>query len=119
MKKILNYINGELIEPISKTYIDNINPATGEVYSLISDSDEKDVELAVTAAAAAFLEWSNMPVSKRSDILLKISSLIDKNLDQLALAEALTRENLCGFPKPLIFHGRATTFIFMQQVLSI
>jgi aminomuconate-semialdehyde/2-hydroxymuconate-6-semialdehyde dehydrogenase len=88
MKKILNYINGELIEPISKTYIDNINPATGEVYSLISDSDEKDVELAVTAAAAAFLEWSNMPVSKRSDILLKISSLIDKNLDQLALAES-------------------------------
>ncbi len=89
MNKILNYINGELIEPISKTYIDNINPATGEVYSLIPDSDEKDVELAVAAAAATFPEWSNMPVAKRSDILLRISSLIEKNLDRLALAESI------------------------------
>ncbi len=88
MKKILNYVNGELIEPVGKAYIDNINPATGEVYSLIPDSDDKDVELATAAATAAFPAWSNMPVSKRSDILLKISSLIDQNLDRLALAES-------------------------------
>src|SRR5205085_4106201 len=88
MEKIKNYINGELVEPVGKTYLDNINPATGEVYSLIPDSDDRDVELAVSAAAAAFPAWSNMPVSKRSDILLRISALIDKNLDRLALAES-------------------------------
>src|SRR5205814_990180 len=75
--------------PIGKTHIDNINPATGEVYSLIPDSDERDVETAVAAAAAAFPQWSNMPVAKRSNILLKISELIDKNLDRLALAETI------------------------------
>ena len=89
MQKIKNYINGELLEPVSKTYFDNINPATGEVYSLIPDSDERDVQLAVDAAEKAFPHWSNMPVSKRSDILLKISSLIDKNLDKLTLAESI------------------------------
>ena len=89
MQKILNYINGELMEPVSKQYLDNINPATGEVYSLIPDSDEKDVQLAVTAATAAFPSWSTMPVAKRSDLLLKISALIDKNLDRLALAESI------------------------------
>lgn len=89
MQKILNYINGALVEPQSKQYLDNINPATGEVYSLIPDSDERDVELAVQAAAAAFPEWSTMPVAKRSDILLKIASLIEKNLDRLALAESI------------------------------
>lgn len=88
-EKILNYINGELIEPVGKTYLDNINPATGEVYSLIPDSDERDVELAVLAANAAFPVWSNMPVAQRSEILLKISSLIDKNLDRLAMAESI------------------------------
>ncbi len=88
-QKILNYINGELVEPVGKTYIDNINPATGEVYSLIPDSDERDVELAVAAAKAAFQAWSNMPVAQRSDILLKISALIDKNLDRLAMAESI------------------------------
>jgi len=71
MQKILNYINGALVEPQSKNYIDNINPATGEVYSLIPDSDEKDVQLAVDAATAAFPAWSTMPVAKRSGILLK------------------------------------------------
>ncbi|MEP7168186.1 MAG: aldehyde dehydrogenase [Bacteroidota bacterium] len=89
MQKILNYINGELIEPLSKTFFDNINPATGEAYSLIPDSDERDVQLAVDVARKAFPEWSNMPVSKRSNILLKISELIEENLDRLALAESI------------------------------
>jgi len=89
MQKILNYINGELIEPLSKNFFENINPATGEAYSLISDSDERDVQLAVDVAEKAFHEWSIMPVAKRSDILLKISKLIDENLDRLALAESI------------------------------
>lgn len=89
MQKIKNYINGELVEPAGKKYLDNINPATGEVYSLIPDSDEKDVHLAVDAAKRAFPSWSVMPVAERSNILLKISQLIDKNLDRLALAESI------------------------------
>jgi aminomuconate-semialdehyde/2-hydroxymuconate-6-semialdehyde dehydrogenase len=89
MEKIKNYINGELIEPVGKNYLDNINPATGEVYSLIPDSDERDVQLAVDAAKKAFPLWSVMPVAERSDILLKISQLIDKDLDRLALAESI------------------------------
>ncbi|MCX6290937.1 MAG: aldehyde dehydrogenase [Bacteroidetes bacterium] len=89
MMKIKNYINGELVDPASNTFLDNINPSTGEVYSFIPDSDERDVELAVRAAAAAFAGWSNLPVAKRSDILLKIASLIDLNLDRLALAESV------------------------------
>ena len=89
MKKISNYINGKLVEPVGKTYIDNVNPATGEVYSLIPDSDERDVQLAVNAAGAAFEKWSSMPVAERSNILLKIAGLIDTNLDRLATAESI------------------------------
>jgi aminomuconate-semialdehyde/2-hydroxymuconate-6-semialdehyde dehydrogenase len=89
MEKILNYINGSLVEPVGKKYLDNINPATGEIYSLIPDSDGQDVDEAVKAAHAAFPGWSNMPVSKRSDILLKISALIDRDLDRLAMAESI------------------------------
>ena len=89
MQKIKNYINGELVEPIGKTYLDNTNPATGEVYSLIPDSDERDVENAVAAATIAFPGWCNMPVARRSDFLLKISSLIEKNIERLALAESI------------------------------
>ncbi len=54
MEKIKNYINGQLIEPVSKDYFDNYNPAIGKVYSLIPDSDNRDIEKAVQAAKAAF-----------------------------------------------------------------
>lgn len=91
MKKILNYINGELIEPIDNLYIDNYEPATGEVYSLIPDSCEKDVELALEAAQNAFPTWSKTPKEERSAILRKIADLITENLD--ALAEAESRDN--------------------------
>jgi aminomuconate-semialdehyde/2-hydroxymuconate-6-semialdehyde dehydrogenase len=55
MQKIANYINGALVEPNAKSYLDNINPAIGKVYSLCPDSDETDVELAYQAANAALL----------------------------------------------------------------
>lgn len=89
MQKILNYINGQLVEPVGKTFFDNINPSKGQPYSLIPDSDERDVNAAVDAALAAFPSWSETPAAKRSAILVKISELIDKNLDKLAVAESV------------------------------
>lgn len=88
MQKLQNYINGELVAPVSGQYIDNYNPARGEVYSLIPDSDGEDVELAVKAAETAFLAWSEISNEIRSAILLRISGLITQNLDKLALAES-------------------------------
>ena len=49
MQKIQNYINGELKAPSSNKYLDNYNPAIGEVYSLIPDSGAEDVHEAVEA----------------------------------------------------------------------
>jgi len=89
MLKIQNYINGELIEPLSKQYLDNINPAEGKVYSLIPDSDESDVTLAANAADNAFKEWSAMPSEKRSQILQRIADLINRDLGKLSLAESI------------------------------
>jgi aminomuconate-semialdehyde/2-hydroxymuconate-6-semialdehyde dehydrogenase len=89
MQRILNYINGTLTEPVSGSWMDNINPATGEAYSQIPDSDDKDVQKAVDAAKAAFPSWSATPAEKRSEYMLKISSLIDEKLEQLAMAECI------------------------------
>ena len=50
MEKIENYIDGELVVPKSGNYIDNISPRTGQIYSLIPDSDNKDIDLAVKSA---------------------------------------------------------------------
>ena len=91
MEKILNYIGGDFLEPSSRDYIDNYEPATGKVYSLIADSDAKDVENAVKAAKKAFPFWSVTSKDERSKILSKIADLIEKNID--ALAEAESKDN--------------------------
>lgn len=84
---IQNYIDGGFYAPISRNYIDNINPATGEVISQIPESNEKDITQAVAAAKKAFPLWSVTAVEKRFEVLHRIAELIDANLDALALAE--------------------------------
>lgn len=86
-----NYIGGNFIGPLSGSFIDNVNPATGEVYGQIPDSNAKDIDIAVKAAKKAFPAWSVMPVDQRFIILNKIAELIDENLE--ALAEAETTDN--------------------------
>ncbi len=82
-----NYIGGHLIAPLSGNFIDNINPATGEVVGQIPDSHKKDVDAAVQAAKLAFPGWSTSPVEERFKILNRIAELIDAHLEELALAE--------------------------------
>src|SRR6188472_2218917 len=84
---IQNYIGGSFRDAINEGWMDNINPATGEVYSKTPDSDPEDVDFAVGAAKAAFPSWSTTPAEERFKVLNRIAELIDENLDQLALAE--------------------------------
>lgn len=88
MEKLRNYINGQLIAPKGGQYLDNYNPSTGEVYSLIPDSDEADVLEAVAAAESAFPKWSALPQEKRTGFMLRIAKLIEQNLDRFAVAES-------------------------------
>ena len=88
MEKLQNYINGALQAPIAGAYLDNYNPATGKVYSLIPDSDAQDVEMAYQAAQQAFHTWSVTPKEERSKYLMKIADLIDQNLERFARAES-------------------------------
>lgn len=89
MITLRNYINGQLVSPVSNTYIDDIDPSKGAVYAQIPDSDEKDVQLAYEAAHKAFPSWSNTPKEDRYAVLNKIAQLIDEKLDELAKAESI------------------------------
>jgi len=88
MLKLKNYINGELVAPTNGNYLDNYDPAVGEVYSLIPDSDSADVDKAVAAAAAAFPTWSKLSNEARHDYIMKIADGIDKRFDEFVEAES-------------------------------
>ncbi|MBI3550485.1 MAG: aldehyde dehydrogenase [Elusimicrobia bacterium] len=89
MLKLKNYIDGRLVAPRSDRWIDNLDPATGIVYSLVPDSDEKDVDAAVDAAEAAFPAWSTAPAAERSRVLLKIADGIEAKLEEFSRAECI------------------------------
>lgn len=88
MIQILNYINGILSKPISENYLNNVEPATGEVFSYVADSDEKDVQLAYQAAKDAFPEWSKTSLENRMMILMRIGDGIEKNMEDFVKAES-------------------------------
>jgi aminomuconate-semialdehyde/2-hydroxymuconate-6-semialdehyde dehydrogenase len=85
---LLNYINGNLTEPTSKTYLDNIEPATGKVFSYVPDSDERDIQLAYEASKNAFPSWSKTSLENRMMILMRIADGIEKNMEEFVKAES-------------------------------
>ena len=117
MQHLLNYINGTLTAPQSGSYIDNYNPSTGKIYSLIPDSDERDVAAATAAATAAFPAWSATPAAKRSEILLKIAQLITDNLDTLAQAESTDNGKPVWLAKRVDIPRAASNFHFYATAI--
>jgi aminomuconate-semialdehyde/2-hydroxymuconate-6-semialdehyde dehydrogenase len=118
VKKIQNFVNGEYTAPFAKHYLDNYNPATGEVYSLVPDSDEKDVEIAMQYAQATFPKWASTSVEVRSRILLKISELIEKNLDKFAEAESIDTGKPISLARQMDIPRAATNFRFFATAIQ-
>lgn len=88
MQQLPNFLAGKPCEPHAGRYLDNIEPATGQVFSRVADSDPQDVEEAVRAAAAAFPDWARTPAAERSRLLLALAQRIDERAEELAQAES-------------------------------
>ena len=89
LPKILNYIGGEIVPPKSGAFLDDVDPATGQVYAHVADSDAGDVEDAVNAADRAFPSWSAATAAERSSIMLAVADRIEGALEEFARAECV------------------------------
>ncbi|TQV73856.1 aldehyde dehydrogenase [Aliikangiella marina] len=118
MQKIENYINGELIAPQAGKYIDNYEPATGQVYSLIPESTDDDLALAVTAADNAKESWAAMSQEQRSNLLLKLADAIDAASDELAKAEAIDNGKPINFAKAVDCYRSAANIRFFANAAT-
>lgn len=118
MIKLKNYIGGEWMDPADGEYLDNVEPATGEVYSQIPRSGQKDIDLAVEAAKKAFPEWSSTDISERAAIMARIADLIEARLEKLARAES--KDN--GKPLKLATHvdipRASSNFRFFSRAIT-
>lgn len=115
---IQNYINGKFVNPINGNYIDNYNPANGEVYGQIPNSSTKDVESAYEAAKQAFSTWSKTTLEERSRILIKISELLESNLDRFAGAESIDNGKPIDLAKQIDIPRAASNFRFFGNAIT-
>ncbi|UAB81406.1 aldehyde dehydrogenase [Marixanthomonas sp. SCSIO 43207] len=118
MEQIVNYIDGAFTQPLSKSWLDNYNPSTGEVYSKIANSNAQDIAKAYEAAEKAFPSWSNTTIDERSRILLKIASLIETNLVDLAEAEAKDNGKPLSLAMTIDIPRAASNFRFFAQAIT-
>tara|TARA_B100000780_G_scaffold37858_1_gene23590 strand:+ start:779 stop:2221 length:1443 start_codon:yes stop_codon:yes gene_type:complete len=115
---IKNYINGEYVNPVSDSWIDNYNPSNGEIYGQIPDSINEDVENGYKAAQTAFLSWSETSLEERSQILSKIAQLITEKLPELAAAEAKDNGKPLHVAKSIDIPRAAANFQFFANAIT-
>lgn len=116
--KIQNYINGAFVDPISNEWIENIEPAFGEVYGQIPNSNSEDVQSAVDTAENAFLNWSNSSLETRSGILLKISELLINRLEEFAAAESKDNGKPISLSRSIDIPRAASNFRFFANAIT-
>ncbi|KAF7562438.1 hypothetical protein G7046_g1725 [Stylonectria norvegica] len=84
------FINGEWVESVDKKRFEVINPATEEVITSVAEGNEKDIDLAVSAARKAFdTTWKLVTPQGRGLLLLKLADLAEENKEILAAVESL------------------------------
>jgi len=85
------FINGERVTARSERQFDNHSPIDGRLLGAVARCDGADVDIAVSAARAAFDDgrWASFAPAKRKRILLKFADLLQQNAAELALLETL------------------------------
>lgn len=87
MKKHQNFINGKSIS-LSNDALEVLNPYTEQKIAEITDSNEKDLDLAVKSARVAFEKWKKYAPSERSMLLLNLAKLVEDNKKEFAKIES-------------------------------
>ena len=82
---IQNYINGQFVDASTTKTIEVISPVDGQLLSTVPMSAAKDLDAAVTAAKKAFPAWSKTPIKERVQVFFRYKTLLEKNLEALAI----------------------------------
>ncbi|MEZ0607022.1 aldehyde dehydrogenase family protein [Fibrella sp. WM1] len=84
-----NFIGGKWVAPIDGDYFNNTSPVDNSLIARVPRSKAADIELALDAAHKAFASWSRTSATERSNLLLKMADVIEKNLEFLARVETV------------------------------
>ncbi|MGB0127814.1 MAG: aldehyde dehydrogenase family protein [Rhodocyclaceae bacterium] len=78
------FIDGEWVVSSTGTVLDDINPATGEVFARVHQASGEDLERTIDAAYRAREAWGNTLASRREAILLRAADVLERRLKDVA-----------------------------------
>jgi len=84
-----NYIGGKFVPPTTGRFFTSHSPINQEPICEFARSGAADVELALDAAHAIKDKWAHTSAADRATALLRIATVLEENLETLALAETL------------------------------
>jgi acyl-CoA reductase-like NAD-dependent aldehyde dehydrogenase len=78
------WINGEHTSGSSGNVIEVRNPATEEVIDTAPAANAADVDLAVSAAQAAFPAWKRLPAGQKAEMLHEVANKLTERTEEFA-----------------------------------
>ncbi|MFD6319473.1 aldehyde dehydrogenase family protein [Methylorubrum populi] len=117
MSRSCNFIDGQWTASEGDATLNVYEPATGRVIGAIADSTAADVDRAVRAAREAFDQgaWGKTSALDRSRLLLRLGTLILRDVERLAQIEArdtgkpasVARADIVALARYFEFYGAA------------
>ncbi|XP_045488339.1 aldehyde dehydrogenase 1A1-like [Pieris rapae] len=99
------FINNEWVDSKSGKTFPTYSPHDGSVIAQIAEGDKADIDLAVSAAKAAFhrnSEWRLLDASQRGRILCKFADLVERDAKYLAELEGYDNGMVCAFSRKML-----------------
>ena len=118
MEVLSNFINGDYVNPKSNNYLDVFEPATGQVYCQVPNSNGDDIHLAVNSAIDAFPEWSSLSLDERSLYLKTIAEMIESRLDEFAKYESKDTGKPISLARSVDIPRAVSNFRFFAEYAS-
>jgi len=115
VEKLYNFINGKFVAPNSNQYLEIFEPATGQTYAQVADSNSADIENAYESAQNAFGNWSSLSVKERADYLNKIAEGLESRLDEFAEYESRDTGKPISLAKSVDIPRAVSNFRFFAE----
>jgi aminomuconate-semialdehyde/2-hydroxymuconate-6-semialdehyde dehydrogenase len=88
ISRLANLIDGRLVPPMAKRWLEVFEPATGEAFTQCPDADASDVAAAVEAAQRAAPGWAATPPERRARLLHSLADRLEARLGEFAALES-------------------------------
>ena len=97
---MLSHHSGATRGRAAGTFLEIIDPTSGEVIAAIAKGGVADVDRAVASARKAFASWRRTTPASRAKVLMAVADVLDVHADELAVLESINTGKPLSVSRP-------------------